>query len=141
MHAPESSYPQRILDNAVIIAEAYEGPTGPVRIAPFIAAMDPTVAFGIARLLEAVANADLADIYSAAASLAVDYLREFIADDQDRVEIRSFVDPASKSTVWLPEPVRVPVEEIPRIEAAILAGDQPHVEFLWWSTRQSRGES
>lgn len=70
----------------------------------------------------------------------VEYLREFIADDQDRVEIRSFVDPASKSTVWLPEPVWVPVEEIPRIEAAILAGDQPHVEFLWWSTRQSRSE-
>lgn len=76
VHTSEGGYPQRILDNAVLIAEAYEGPAGPVVIAPFIASMDPKVAFGLAKLLEAVADADLADIYAAAADLAVDYLRE-----------------------------------------------------------------
>lgn len=76
VHAPESGYPQRILDNAVLIAEAYEGPAGPVMVAPFIAMMDPKVAFGMAKLLEAVANADLAEIHAAAAELAVSYLRE-----------------------------------------------------------------
>lgn len=78
VYAPDGGYPQRILDNAVLIAEGYEGPrpAEPVVIAPFIASMDPKVAFGLAKLLEAVANADLADIHVAAADLAVDYLRE-----------------------------------------------------------------
>lgn len=61
----------------------------------------------------------------------VEYLRDFVADDQGCVEIHSFVGPASKVPVVLPEPMRVPVEEIPRIEAALLAGDQPHVDFQW----------
>jgi hypothetical protein len=75
---PDGGYPQRILDNAVFIAEGYEGPRSgePVVIAPFIASMDPTIAFGVAKLLEAVADADLADIHAAAVDLAVDYLRE-----------------------------------------------------------------
>jgi hypothetical protein len=76
VHAPESGYPQRVLDNAVYIAECLEEPASPVRAAPFIASMDPTVAYGIARLLTAVADADLADIHAAAADLAVEYLRD-----------------------------------------------------------------
>ena len=76
VHTSESGYPQRILDNAILIAEGYDEPIGPVRSAPFIASMDPTVAFGIAKLLEAVADADLGDIHAAATKLAVDYLRE-----------------------------------------------------------------
>lgn len=78
VHTPAGGYPQRILDNAVLIAEGYEGPQPgePITVAPFIASMDPTIAFGIARLLEAVADADLADIHAAAADLAVNYLRD-----------------------------------------------------------------
>ena len=78
IHTPASGYPQRILDNAVLIAEGYEGPKHgePVVIAPFIASINPTIGFGLAKLLDAVANADLADIHVAAADLAVDYLRE-----------------------------------------------------------------
>jgi hypothetical protein len=76
VHTSDGGYPQRILDNAVFIAEGYEEPTHPVVIAPFIASMDPTIGFGVAKLLEAVADADLADIHAAAVDLAVDYLRE-----------------------------------------------------------------
>jgi len=76
VHSNERGYPQRVLDNAVFIAECLEEPTQPLTCAPFIAGMDPKVAFGVARLLEAVAEADLADIHSAAADLAVDYLRD-----------------------------------------------------------------
>lgn len=76
VHTPDGGYPQRILDNAVFIAEGYEEPTHPAVIAPFIASMDPKIAFGVAKLLEAVADADLADIHAAAVDLAVDYLRE-----------------------------------------------------------------
>lgn len=76
VHTPEGGYPQRILDNAVLIAEGYEGPAESAVIAPFIASMDPKVAFGMAKLLEAVAEADLAEIHAAAADLAVAYLRE-----------------------------------------------------------------
>jgi hypothetical protein len=76
VHTNDRGYPQRVLDNAVYIAECLEEPTQPVRTAPFIASMDPTVAYGIARLLAAVADADLADIHAAAADLAVDYLRD-----------------------------------------------------------------
>lgn len=76
VHPKEGGYPQRITDNAVLIADAFEEPTGPVRIAPFIASMDPRVAFGVARLLLAVADADLTAAHAAAADLAVDYLRE-----------------------------------------------------------------
>ena len=76
VHTNDRGYPQRILDNAVYIAECLEEPTGPVRLAPFIASMDPTVAYGVARLLTAVADADLADIHAAAADLAVEYLRD-----------------------------------------------------------------
>lgn len=76
VHMPDGGYPQQVLDNAVLIAEGYEGPAHPAVIAPFIASMDPKIAFDIAKLLEAVANADLADIHAAAVNLAVDYLRE-----------------------------------------------------------------
>lgn len=78
VHMADCGYPQQIAENGVLIAEGYEGPKQgePVVIAPFIASMDPTIGFGLAKLLEAVANADLADIHAAAADLAVDYLRE-----------------------------------------------------------------
>lgn len=76
VHTSERGYPQRVLDNANLIAETYDEPTQPVTVPQFIASMDPTVAFGIARLLEAVADADLADIHAAAADLAVVYLRD-----------------------------------------------------------------
>lgn len=76
VHTAEGGYPQRILDNAVLVAEGYEGPAHPAVIAPFIASMDPKIAFGVAKLLEAVADANLADIHAAAVDLAVDYLRE-----------------------------------------------------------------
>lgn len=76
VHTGKRGYPQQILDNAVFIAETLEEPTLPVRLADYIARMDPTVAFGLARLLEAVADADLADIHAAAAKLAVDYLQD-----------------------------------------------------------------
>lgn len=88
----------------------------------------------------ATAGADFLTGRRSAMPTYVEYLREFIADDEGRVEIRSFVDPASKTEVMLPESVLVPVEEIPRIEAELLAGEQRHVEFLWWSTVQSRGD-
>lgn len=71
-----ASYPQHVLDNAVVVAATYDGPAHPRVNAPFIASMDPTVAFGVARLLRAVAEADLADIHAAAADLAVIYLHE-----------------------------------------------------------------
>lgn len=76
VHPPEGGYPQLVLDNAVHIAETLEEPTGPIRIAPFIASMDPVVAFGVARLLEAVAAGDMPSIHAEASTLAVDYLRE-----------------------------------------------------------------
>lgn len=76
VHTNAKGYPQRVLDNAVFIAETLEEPTGPVRLAEYISRLDPKVAFGIARLLEAVADADLAEAHSAAADLAVAYLRE-----------------------------------------------------------------
>lgn len=76
VHSGERGYPQRVLDNAVFIAECYEEPTQPVRLADYISRLDPKVAFGIARLLEAVADADLAAAHTAAADLAVDYLRD-----------------------------------------------------------------
>lgn len=76
VRARERGYPQHILDNAVHIAQTLEEPTGPIRLAPFIASMDPTVAFGMSRLLAAVADADLAEIHAAAVNLAVDYLNE-----------------------------------------------------------------
>ena len=76
VHTPSGGYPQRIMDNAVLIAKGYEEPTRPTVIAPFIASMDPKIAFGVAKLLEAVADADLADIHAAAVDLAVSYLRE-----------------------------------------------------------------
>jgi len=78
VHMADGGYPQQIAENGVLIAEGYEGPKQgePVVIAPFIASMDPTIGFGLAKLLGAVANADLADIHAAAANLAVDYLRE-----------------------------------------------------------------
>jgi hypothetical protein len=63
VHTAAGGYPQRILDNAVLVAEGYEGPTHPAVIAPFIASMDPKIAFGVAKLLEAVADADVADGY------------------------------------------------------------------------------
>jgi hypothetical protein len=76
VHPKDGGYPQRVLDNAVFIAETLEEPTGPVRLAPFIASMDPRVAFGVARLLLAVADADLSAAHAAAVDLAVDYLNE-----------------------------------------------------------------
>lgn len=76
VHTNAKGYPQRVLDNAVFVAETLEEPTQPVTLPHFIASMDPTIAFGLARLLEAVAEADLADIHAAAADLAVDYLRD-----------------------------------------------------------------
>lgn len=76
VHPPEGGYPQLVLDNAVHIAETLEEPTGPIRLAPFIASMDPKVAFAVARLLTAAAEADLAEIHAAAVDLAVTYLNE-----------------------------------------------------------------
>ena len=75
---PQGGYPQAISETSVptLIAKTFEGPQHPQATAPFIASMDPKVAFGVAKLLNAVADADLAAAHAAAADLAVDYLRE-----------------------------------------------------------------
>lgn len=75
---PQGGYPQTINETSVptLIANTFDGPQHPQTTAPFIASMDPKVAFGVARLLEAVADADLAAAHAAATDLAVDYLRE-----------------------------------------------------------------
>lgn len=74
----QGGYPQTINESGIptLIANTFEGPQHPQTTAPFIASMDPKVAFGVARLLNAVADADLAAARAAAADLAVDYLRD-----------------------------------------------------------------
>ena len=75
---PQGGYPQTVNESGTVTlkAQTLESPQHPQATAPFIASMDPVVAFGVARLLEAVADADLAAAHKAAADLAVDYLRE-----------------------------------------------------------------
>lgn len=74
----QGGYPQTINESGTptLIAQTYDGPAHPLVNASFIASMDPVVAFGVARLMNAVADADLAGAHAAAADLAVDYLRE-----------------------------------------------------------------
>jgi hypothetical protein len=74
----QGGYPQTINESATVTLKAntFEGPQHPQTTAPYIASMDPKVAFAVARLLNAVADADLAAAHAAAAQLAVDYLRE-----------------------------------------------------------------
>ena len=75
---PQGGYPQTVNESATVTlkAKTFESPYRPQTAAPFIASMDPVVAFGVARLLNAVADADLAAAHQAAAILARDYLRE-----------------------------------------------------------------
>lgn len=75
---PQGGYPQTINETSVptLIANTFTSPEHPQTTARFIASMDPKVAFGVAQLLEAVAEADLAAAHDAAVKLAVDYLRE-----------------------------------------------------------------
>lgn len=74
----QGGYPQTINESGIptLIANTFDGPQHPQTTAPFIASMDPTVAFGMSRLLAAVADADLTEIHAAAVDLAVDYLNE-----------------------------------------------------------------
>ena len=88
VRTPGGGYPQSIADNAsaVLVADAFEGPQHPQTTAPFIASMDPTFAFKLATLLEAIANLtvlreDYGDvgpspIEVAAYGAALAYLRE-----------------------------------------------------------------
>jgi len=50
VRTPQGEYPQTVYDNAsaILVAETFEGPQHPQSTAPFIAAMDPTVALLIA---------------------------------------------------------------------------------------------
>lgn len=75
---PQGGYPQTVNESGTVtlIARTFDEPTHMQTAAPFIASMDPVVAFGVARLLNAVAEADLAAAHEAAATLARDYLRE-----------------------------------------------------------------
>lgn len=75
---PQGGYPQTINESGTVTlkAQTLESPEHPQATAPFIASMDPTVAFGIVRVMRAIADADLGAAHVAAADLAVDYLRE-----------------------------------------------------------------
>lgn len=75
---PQGAYPQVVSKSGTVTlkADTFDEPTNMQTTAPFIASMDPVVAFGVARLMEAVADADLAAAHAAAADLAVAYLRE-----------------------------------------------------------------
>jgi hypothetical protein len=75
---PEGGYPQTVNESATVTLKAntFDEPGHPQSTSRFIASMDPVVAFGLAKLLNAVADADLAAAHAAAADLAVGYLRE-----------------------------------------------------------------